>query len=127
MRARLAQPAADALDLTDEEALAHERVEVYAVRDDVAARLDRLRRGLGLDQRQVMPERVPVGERARARVVAVALQAATGVGARRLERHHRRLLARRDGDRLDAALRAVARRGARRPQRDVGGREEKAL
>src|SRR5918994_6376621 len=95
VRARLAQPPADARDGADREAPADERVEVDPASDDVAARVLRreaeLLERLGLDERELVPVRVRLGERAAALVVAVALEPAAGV--------------RRDlGDQLDRAL-----------------------
>ena len=114
--ARLAQAAADALGLADAEAPADERVEVDAAGDDVAARLGgrepELVDDLALDQRQVVAVGVGVGERALVREVAVALEAAAGVGLRAVDELHRRLGGGRDRDRLDRAVGApIAGRG----------------
>ena len=80
VRARLAQALAEALHVADREAPADERVEVDPARDHVATGADRVAHQAGVDQRQVVPARVRVGEGAAAVEVAVALEAAAGVG-----------------------------------------------
>ena len=65
-RARLAQPAADALHVADGEPAADERVQVDAARHDVAARVggrEQALEPLGLDEREVVAGRAV--ERAR--------------------------------------------------------------
>src|SRR3954465_10495315 len=123
--ARLAQAAADALGLADAEAPPDERVEVDAAGDDVAARLGgreaELVDDLALDQREVVAVGGGVGERALVREVAVALEAAAGLGVRAVDELHRGLRGGCDGERLDGAVRAalVGRRCEVMPRDDI--------
>src|SRR4051812_49308104 len=125
--ARLAQAAADALGLPDAEAPPDERVEVDAAGDDVAARLGgreaELLDDLALDQRQIVAVGVGVGERAVVREIAVALEAAAGVGVRAVDELHRGLGGGRDRERLDRAVGAPLARRRREvvPRDDVAG------
>src|SRR3954447_3330224 len=127
MGARLAQAAADALGLADAEAPPDERVEVDPAGDDVAARLGgreaELLDDLALDQRQIVAVGVGVGERALVREIAVALEAAAGVGVRAVDELHRGLGGGRDRERLDRAVGAplARRRHEVVPRDDVAG------
>src|SRR5919197_584504 len=87
VRARLAQALGEALDVADPEVLADEGVQVDGTCDDVPAGLFRGEptgrevdavQHLCLDQREVVPAPVGVGERASLVEVAVALQSAAG-------------------------------------------------
>ena len=127
-RARLAQPAADALDLADGEPAPDERVQVDAARHDVAAGVggrEQPLEPLRLDEREVVPRRAV--ERALADGVAIAAQAGARDRLGALDHLHRRLGGRRHGDQRDDALLAHRRRRLERPpQPGVERRDEVA-